>query len=148
MRQVPLYGGQTELTGMKTVYKYLITVAVGLVIAFLALLARDVFHLTATVDFMKAFCDAFFVSGVVITCVGGLVFVSNGGVFDMIAYGVRTFFESFKRNVTDRKYRTYYDYKESKKDRKTSFGYLLIVGVIFIVVSLVFLFLYYKYLPA
>lgn len=132
---------------MKTVYKYLITVAVGLVIAFLALLARNIFNLTATVDFMKAFCDAFFVSGVVLVCVGGLVFVSNGGVFDMLAYGIRTFFESFKKNVTDRKYRTYYEYKESKKDRKTSFSFLVIVGVVFIAVSMIFLVFYYKYLP-
>ncbi len=133
---------------MKTVYKYLITVAMGLIIAFLALLPRDIFHLTAAVDIMKAFCDAFFVSGVLITCIGGLVFVSNGGVFDMLAYGMRTFFESFKKNVTDRKYRTYYDYKESKKDKKRNFGFLVVVGVAFIVISLVFLALYYKYLSA
>lgn len=120
----------------------------GLIIAFLALLPRDIFHLTAAVDIMKAFCDAFFVSGVLITCIGGLVFVSNGGVFDMLAYGMRTFFESFKKNVTDRKYRTYYDYKESKKDKKRNFGFLVVVGVAFIVISLVFLALYYKYLSA
>ena len=99
-------------------------------------------------NIMKAFCDAFFVSGVLITCIGGLVFVSNGGVFDMLAYGMRTFFESFKKNVTDRKYRTYYDYKESKKDKKRNFGFLVVVGVAFIVISLVFLALYYKYLSA
>ena len=133
---------------MKTVYKYLITAAFGAVLAFIVLLIKDVFHLSQTVDVMKALCDGFFVSGVVLVCVGGLVFVSNGGVFDMLAYGIRTFFESFKKNVTDRKYRTYYDYKESKKDRKTSFSFLVIVGVVFIAVSMIFLVFYYKYLPA
>lgn len=133
---------------MKTVYKYLITVAVGLVIAFFALLARDIFHLAATVDIMKAFCDAFFVSGVLLTCIGGLVFVSNGGVFDMLAYGVRTFFTAFKRNVTDRKYKDFYEYREAKKGKKRSFAFLLVVGIAYIAVSMVFLALYYKYLPA
>lgn len=133
---------------MKTVYKYLITVAVGLVIAFLALLARNIFNLTATVDFMKAFCDAFFVSGVVLVCVGGLVFVSNGGVFDMLAYGIRTFFESFKKNVTDRKYKDFYEYREAKKSSKRSFSFLLVVGIVFIAISMIFLALYYNYLPA
>ena len=92
---------------MKTVYKYLITAAFGAVLAFIVLLIKDAFHLSQTVDVMKALCDGFFVSGVVLVCVGGLVFVSNGGVFDMLAYGIRTFFEAFTKNVTDRKYRTY-----------------------------------------
>ena len=133
---------------MKTVYKYLITVAAGFVITFIALLARDIFHLTATVDFMKAFCDAFFAAGVLLACVGGLVFVSNGGVFDMLAYGVRTFFTAFRRNVTDRKYKDFYEYREAKKSSKRSFSFLLIVGIVFIAISMIFLALYYNYLPA
>lgn len=120
----------------------------GIIIAFIALLVRDIFHLTAVVDIMKAFCDAFFVSGVLLTCIGGLVFVSNGGVFDMLAYGVRTFFTAFKRNVTDRKYKDYYEYREAKKANKRSFSFLLVVGIVFIVISMIFLALYYKDLPA
>lgn len=132
---------------MKTVYKYLITVAVGLVITFIALLARDIFNLTATVDFMKAFCDAFFVSGVVLVCVGGLVFVSNGGVFDMITYGVKNLFWLFKKNPADRKYKDFYEYREAMKEKKRSYGYMVIVGLAYIAVSLIFLALYYNYLP-
>ena len=51
---------------MKTVYKYLITAAAGVVLTFIVLLIKDVFHLSQTVDVMKALCDGFFVSGVLI----------------------------------------------------------------------------------
>lgn len=133
---------------MKTVYKYLITAAFGAVLAFIVLLLKDVFHLSQTVDVMKALCDGFFVSGVLIACFGGLVFASNGGVFDMITYGVKNLFWLFKKNPADRKYKDFYEYREAMKEKKRSYGYMVIVGLAYIAVSLIFLALYYKYLPA
>lgn len=133
---------------MKTVYKYLITAAAGIVLTFVVLLAKDIFHLSETVDIMKALCDGFFVSGILIACFGALIFASNGGVFDMLAYGVKNLFYLFKKNIKDRKYKDFYEYRTAQKEKKRSFGYLVIVGVALIAVSLVFLALYYKYLPA
>ena len=132
---------------MKTVYKYLITAAFGAVLAFIVLLIKDVFHLSQTVDVMKALCDGFFVSGVLIACFGGLVFASNGGVFDMITYGVKNLFWLFKKNPADRKYKDFYEYREAMKEKKRSYGYMVIVGLAYITVSLIFLALYYNYLP-
>lgn len=132
---------------MKTVYKYLITAAFGAVLAFIVLLIKDVFHLSQTVDVMKALCDGFFVSGVLIACFGGLVFASNGGVFDMITYGVKNLFWLFKKNPADRKYKDFYEYREAMKEKKRSYGYMVIVGLAYIAVSLIFLALYYNYLP-
>lgn len=132
---------------MKTVYKYLITAAFGAVLAFIVLLIKDVFHLSQTVDVMKALCDGFFISGVLIACFGGLVFASNGGVFDMITYGVKNLFWLFKKNPADRKYKDFYEYREAMKEKKRSYGYMVIVGLAYIAVSLIFLALYYNYLP-
>lgn len=132
---------------MKTVYKYLITAAFGAVLAFIVLLIKDVFHLSQAVDVMKAMCDGFFVSGVLIACFGGLVFASNGGVFDMITYGVKNLFWLFKKNPADRKYKDFYEYREAMKEKKRSYGYMVIVGLAYIAVSLIFLALYYNYLP-
>ncbi len=132
---------------MKTVYKYLITAAVGVVLTFIVLLIKDVFHLSQTVDVMKALCDGFFVSGVLIACFGGLVFASNGGVFDMITYGIKHLFWVFKKNPADRKYKDFYEYREAMKEKKRSFGYMVITGLAYIAVSLIFLALYYNFLP-
>ena len=132
---------------MKTVYKYLITAAFGAVLAFIVLLRKDVFHLSQAVDVMKALCGGFFVSGVLIACFGGLVFASNGGVFDMITYGVKNLFWLFKKNPADRKYKDFYEYRDAMKEKKRSYGYMVIVGLAYIAVSLIFLALYYNYLP-
>ena len=42
----------------------------------------------------------------------------------------------------ERKYKTFYDYREARKDRKRSVSFVLIVGLALIAVSVVFLILY------
>lgn len=90
-------------------------------------------------------CDAFFVPGMMMLCFGGLVFATNGGAFDMLAFGVRKLFDMFKRDLTKVKYRTFYDYRQAQKEKKHSYLYLLIVGLAFALVAAVFLIVYYKY---
>lgn len=69
------------------------------------------------------------IAGMFGVSVGILVWASNGGAFDIFAYGGRVFARMFfKKDVIDRKYRTYYDYRESRKDKKRSFWYMMIVG--------------------
>lgn len=125
--------------------KYGISTAVGIVMALIIMSVKGVFTETNTVDIMHILCDSFFVAGVILACAGLLVFVTNGGVFDMLAYGILLIGYGLMRDVKKRKYRTYYDYKESKKDRKRSMGFLLIVGIIFIAISVCFLIPYYAF---
>ena len=127
---------------MKTIWKYLITIAFGLVIALLVLLSKGTFSQTETVAVYKDLCDALFIPGVTIVCFGLLVFASNGGVFNMLKFGMIKLFDLFKRDLTKVKYRTYYDYSEAQKDKNKGFWYLLVVGAVFIVASVVFLVVY------
>lgn len=127
---------------MKTIWKYLITIAFGLVIALLVLLSKGTFSQTEAVDVYKDLCDALFIPGVTIVCFGLLVFASNGGVFNMLKFGMIKLFDLFKRDLTKVKYRTYYDYSEAQKDKNKGFWYLLVVGAVFIVASVVFLVVY------
>ena len=78
---------------------------------------------------------------------GGLVFCTNEGALDMLAFGFIKLFDLFKK-PQDVKYRTYYDYKESKKGRKRPVAVLLIVGLAFIAISIPFWVLYYQVQPA
>ena len=127
---------------MKTVYRYLITVCVGLFIVLLIAVLKNGFTETDVVVAMQIWCDAFFVSGVFLTCGGLIVVASNGGVFDMLGYAVSLLWYTFKSSKVERKYKTFYDYREARKDRKRSVSYVLIVGLALIVVSVVFLILY------
>ena len=123
--------------------KYGITAAVGLAAALIIMAAKGVFTQGDAVKVMHILSDAFFVPGVIIACFGALVLVSNGGAFDIFAYGAHIFFSLFKRDVTARKYRTFYDYRQSRAEKKRSVAFILVVGLAMVAVAAVFLIVYY-----
>lgn len=97
-------------------------------------------------EMMRYFTDSFFAVGVICAGFGLLVFASNGGAFDIIVYGVARFFSLFKKKPNDVKYVTYYDYHIAKAERKkTEFLFLIIVGLVFIGISMIFLAQWYQY---
>lgn len=123
--------------------RYGISVAVGVILSLLIMILKGIFTETDSVQIFNILSDSFLVPGVLLAGVGLLVFASNGGIFDMLAYGILLIGYKFMRDVTKRKYRTYYDYKESRKGKKRDMAFLLIVGIIFIVISAVMLIPYY-----
>ena len=129
---------------MKKIWKYFITALVGLVGALLILVFKDTFAKTAAQKILADLSDAFFVPGVLLLGVGTLLFASNGGAFDMLAFGIMKLFDLFKRDLTKVKYRTFYDYRQAQKDKKRTFDYLLIVGAAMVVVASVFWIVHYN----
>ena len=128
---------------MRALKKYLITLLVGMVGVIAILASKDIFAQTVQKDVYHILCDAFFVVGVLIECVGLLIFSSNEGTFDIIVYGVSSFVDMFKKRP-NRKYETFYDYRVARQDKKIKFAYLLIVGLVFLAVSGVMLLLYHQ----
>ncbi len=129
---------------MKTFLKYFITLLVGFLMALGIMMSKDLFAQTNPVVIFHILCDAFFATGVVISGMGLLIFTSNEGTFDMMVYGVRSFFDMFRKNPS-KKYPTFYDYRTSREDKKIKFGFMLICGVFFIAVSLVMYYFYTRY---
>lgn len=129
---------------MRAFKKYFITLILGFLAVGGILWAKDILAQTELVRIFHILCDAFFAVGTLITCIGLLVFSSNEGTFDMIVYGVSSFFDLF-RTVSKKKYETFYDYRESRADKKISFGFLLICGLFFLAVSFAMYFLYRQY---
>lgn len=132
---------------MKKSLKYLISAAVGLGIVAIVIISKNIFGQTSANDVMHILCDAFFASGVCLSCAGLIVFAANGGAFDMLAYGVQFLFfmigDVLSGGNIKRKHKDFYEYKKSKEDRHHSMSFLLVVGLIFIALSLIFLGLYY-----
>lgn len=128
---------------MKRYLNYIITLLIGLIFAFLICVFKNIFTQTSVNEVMHILVDAFFAPGVVLMCFGLLIVSTNGGTFDMLGYGVIMFISLFNKG-TERKYKTFYDYRESKKEKKRSFGYLLVVGVFLTIISLIFLIFWYK----
>ncbi len=119
--------------------RYLISASVGFLIACVVMLTRNIFAETEINRILVILNDAFFISGMCLTCVGGLVFVSNNGIFHVFGYGFSLFFGKRKRDVGDRKYKDFYEYKAAKAENRSSCAYLLLVGLAFIAVSLILL---------
>ncbi len=129
---------------MRALKKYLITVLVGLCAVGLILWSKDILAQTAPVAVFHILCDAFFAVGTLLVCAGLLVLSSNEGTFDMIVYGMSSFLDLF-RQVSRKKYKTFYDYRDSRADKKMRFGFLLICGVLFLAVSMVMYYFYRQY---
>lgn len=119
-----------------------ITMVIGLVIAVGVYAIRDGSNLTDWPSRAAALCDACFVPAALLLCVGALMFVSNDGLFDMLGYGVQKALTIVLREEKRAKYpKTFLEYKQMKWDApKTSFGFLLLAGLIYLLLAFVFLF--------
>ncbi|MDE5831141.1 MAG: DUF3899 domain-containing protein [Clostridia bacterium] len=51
-------------------------------------------------------------------------------------------FDLFRKDAKNKKYKDYYEYREAKKEKKRSMAFLLIVGLAFIVMAVIFLIIY------
>ena len=125
----------------KGIIRYLITIVVGLLMAWAFVASRNLFEQTELDVIFQILCDGFFVPGVFITAAGLIVFTSNHGAFDLLSYGLKSFVDMFKRrdiNIRE----TFYDYKAKKEGKKTGFGFLLICGLFFLALSLIMWLLY------
>lgn len=129
---------------MKSLRKYLITIAAGLLGAFAIAYSKDIFSVTDPVTVYHILCDSFFVMGVVITGLGLLIFSTNEGTFDMLVYGVSSFVDIFRRQ-SKKKYETFYDYRAAHQEKKVQFGFMLICGIALLLLSGVMYMMYRKY---
>jgi hypothetical protein len=129
---------------MRAWTKYLITMAVGLILTGLIAFSRGLLEQTELVRIYHILCDSFFVVGILTSSVGALIFVSNEGAFDPLIYGVKSFFNIFKKRE-NRNLPSYYDYRMARNEHKFPFGFILICGMVFLAVSVVMYMQYCKY---
>ncbi len=119
--------------------QYLIALGVGLLLAFIAMLSMGIFAETDSTRILITLNDAFFVSGMCLICVGGLIFVSDEGVFRMLSYSISLFFQIRFRDIKRRKHKDFYEYKKAKDEKKHSCAHFLIVGLSFLAVAFLLL---------
>lgn len=126
---------------MKRALPYIFTVVIGGVIAVVVMCSMQIWDSSGTVETLQILCDSFFGAGALVFGAGLLVVCSNGGAFYMLSYGFIKLRDLFRRGAKG-KYKDFYEYSESKKEKKRGFGYMLIVGLVFLVVAVAFLIAY------
>ena len=131
----------------KNLLKYGVTSVVGLLLVRLYFLmnldSMSDFAAVQTVEKYRMLCDAFTVPGIVILMVGFLVSLSNGGAFNGVGYVVSFAVRSLIPGMGGHeKYNEYLERKNGK--RVTGYGFLYVVGGVFLGIALIFIALYYN----
>ena len=128
----------------KNILRYSIASAVGLALAFGILCFKNIFSQTDAVKVFQILCDAFFVTGICFACIGVIMLAGNGGAFDMLGYAFVMLFDALRKDISKRKYKDFYEYRQAKKEKKRNVLYMFVVGGAFIAISVIFLILYYQ----
>ena len=116
----------------------IIAVSAGLAVAALTALKQGLFEAASPQEAYKALCDAFFVPGAVLCCLGMLSFVAYGGFFDIFAYAIKSIKHLFIPSAS-RDHLRYYDYRLEKEARRQKPRYFTLkVGMIFMLLSVIF----------
>ncbi len=128
---------------MKKFRGYIICFICGVAILLTTLLFKGTFVQEDSTIVIKDLTDCFFFTSVYLIGYGLLVVVSNEGFFDGLVYTGKKIVLRFRPMEERKLVQSYFEYKQSVKDQKTEYGFILIVGSVFLVLSIIFLIIYY-----
>lgn len=119
--------------------KSLITLAVGIVVSVTELFVLGFFDVETLPEKYKILSDVFYIPGALMLCIGGLLWVSTTGFFDIFAFGFKKLYERITLS-RENEFQKFYDYKETKveKGRMKGFSFLFCTGGVFIFVAIIF----------
>lgn len=128
--------------------RYVLAIAVGLLLALTVCFARDIFHETDVTLIVRYLSDAFLVPGVLLTGIGLLSFLKKEGTYDGLTYSFHSMRMASARRFSDEAHddmaRTYYDYKQSVKAKRKVAWHLIIVGGVFLLAAIVLTIVFLK----
>ncbi|MBR5446692.1 MAG: DUF3899 domain-containing protein [Clostridia bacterium] len=128
-----------------TLLKYGVTTAIAAFFAWLLLDLRGYAMAVTAVDRYRILADAFTIPGMLLLMVGLLVVVSNEGMFEglsyVLSYAVKTLVPGMNKG-----HERYGDYVERRREkgRASGFGFLFVVGAVFMAAAGVCIALFYS----
>lgn len=128
--------------GKSNLLKYGITIAVCIIMSLFYIILRD-FPQQELAENYRILCDSFTVPGVLALLSGALIAVTNEGALDGITYACGT---AFKALLPGGRLKTekYYDYVQRKKEKRIKgYGFLFVVGGVWMALALLFMILFY-----
>ena len=126
-----------------TLKNYGICVGIEVLIAFLVIWSKGFFAHSLAVN-IQILSDAFFVAGILMTLFAGMMYVSGEGALIGIGFVLRNVVLTFIP-MGRAKHEVYADYRARKfgKAKKSSNHYVLVTGLIFLFIGIVFTAIWY-----
>jgi len=123
--------------------KYAVCVGIEVLIAFLVIWSKGFFNHSAAVN-IQILSDAFFVSGILMTLFAAMMYISGEGALIGISFVLRNVVLSFIP-MGRAKHELYVDYRarKLKEAKKHSNRHILVTGLIFLFIGIVFTAIWY-----
>lgn len=130
---------------MKKYRSYIVTFAIGAVIALAVCLFKDIFTTDTAIARVSILSDAFFASGVFIGSAGVLVLISNEGNFDILSYGIKIIRNMWKKEEEQKQVeKNLFEYRMAKHAERRGTRHLIGVGAIYLLLSAVLTMVFYQ----
>lgn len=124
--------------------KYITCFAIASLIAIAVFWSKGFFGHSTAVN-IQILADGFFVSGILLTLFAGMMFVSREGALIGISFVMRNVVMAFIP-MGRKKHEVYRDYRERKLKelKKTNDKSILVTGLFFLMIGIVFTVIWYK----
>ena len=122
---------------------YLITSIVAMIMIAVISVMQGVFEAEDLQMVVRRISDGCFITGVLFTGLGLLIYALNEGIFNGIAFGLKTLGRTFTTHKDEKiREENFYEYNARLQEKKKSFLHLVIVGMIVIVLSVILAFVH------
>ena len=114
------------------IISYSVVSIIGILLVIAVLNMKNFSSLAVPMSYM-ALSDAMIIPGVFFSGIGAMIFASNNGAFDMIAFGIKSLGSRMSGNKEfKKKYDSYFDYCKEKRLNRLPFGFMLFPGLVFL----------------
>jgi len=124
----------------KTIIQYVIYFILGLFIVAMGMKSQGFFEATMPLEKIRILSDCLLFPGALFGGIGALTWIAAKGTFDMLGYGFSYFFSGFVNPKKKRE--TFYEYKLRKEDDGKWLPELFLVGMFYLLLSIVFVLIY------
>lgn len=119
--------------------KLIILYAIGVLLVGGCLFVFKILEADTAKLVLTSFCNSFFVVGGILMFLGLAIWCANHGAFVGLTYSWKRIFEKRRSEKAFQKRQKYSEYRESRLAKQKEFLHFIVVGVSFILISLVFL---------
>ena len=135
----------------KTLISISVQLGVAIALAMFVAVSEGLIQSANASQVFHHLCDGLFVSSILFVGIGGLLWISATGFFDIFGYAFKSIVHLLTPSKYDEQFPRYYDYKceqNEKREGKPLTHTVIVVGLIVLALSFLCLALYNRFLPA